>query len=229
VPEVSRVSGDAMIEVASLRSAHNADVVVMAVADTGFCGIAYTQRPSCARDDPNQPSCDVGQAYAPFAFAVVSVNSQCPRLAREFAHEVGHTFGLEHDPPSGTRPAEQASFPWSYGHSVSTPSAQARTIMAYQILDGACPFGCPITLHYSNPKVNFQSLMPLQVPTGDDNEDMDLFRRFNARTIALYAPTMAGFRGPPPPPPVTARVYYGGFEPFPDQECIVVNHANCPP
>jgi hypothetical protein len=101
--------------------------------------------------------------------------------------------------------------------------------MAYQILDGACPFGCPITLHYSNPKVNFQSLMPLQVPTGDDNEDMDLFRRFNARTIALYAPTMAGFRGPPPPPPVTARVYYGGFEPFPDQECIVVNHANCPP
>jgi hypothetical protein len=215
-------------EVASLRNSYQADLVVMAVADGGFCGIAYTQRPHCAELDVSPAACDVGEAYQAFSFAVVSVNEQCPRVALEFAHEVGHLFGLEHDPANGT-PSLLSSFPWSFAHQVSTPSEQARTIMAYQLPD-VCPWGCPVTLHYSNPNVNFQSLLPLQVPTGDDTEDLsNLTRRFNARTIALYAPVMAAFRGPPPQPSVAGRVFFGSFEPFPDHECVVNPHPNCPP
>jgi hypothetical protein len=39
--------------IALLRDQYNADVVVMVVGDTGSCGIAYTQRPNCAFQDPD--------------------------------------------------------------------------------------------------------------------------------------------------------------------------------
>jgi hypothetical protein len=216
-------------EVAALRDAHQADIVVMAVADDGFCGIAYTQRPRCDAEDSPVPQCTVGAGYANFAFAVVSIAPErCPSISREFAHEVGHTFGLEHDPEFGGTPAAAASFGWSYGYQVSTMETQARTIMAYERFKD-CPFTCPVMLHYSNPLVSFQALLPLQVPTGNDVESNDLTRQFNARTIALNARAMVGFRGPGVPPPPVQRVFRGRFEPFPDRECLVIPSENCPP
>jgi hypothetical protein len=67
------------------------------------------------------------------------------------------------------------------------------------------------------------------VPTGNDVESNDLTRQFNARTIALNARAMVGFRGPGVPPPPVQRVFRGRFEPFPDRECLVIPSENCPP
>lgn len=159
--------------------------------------------------------------YAPFAVAVVSTAPACGLATRTFAHEVGHQFGLEHDPPNGV-PPNQASFPWSYGHTVSTAAVQARTIMAYQTA-GPCPLGCPIQLHYANPNVEFQAFPG--TPSGTVHGAPQVQSRGDARTTVLLAPAMERFRGPAPQ---TGGIFGHGFEPLPDFPCNPAVWANCP-
>lgn len=206
------------------RNAFQADLVVLAVGDAAFCGVAYTQRPDCGQDS-GEPGCGVGLGYDPFAVSVIGTSARCGLPTHTLAHEVGHQFGLEHDPPNGAV-VTRASFPWSYGHTVSTTAVQARTIMAYEITTGQrtnCANGCPIQLHYSNPQVEFQAWPG--TPTGVNGADAQGRSRVNARTSVLYAPAMETFRGPEVP---DFGVYGHGFESLPDIVCDPVTWPNCP-
>jgi hypothetical protein len=188
-----------------LRTSNEADIVVMLVGDAGVCGVAYTQRPDCG-SAAGELGCDVGPQYNGFAESVVS--TACAAQTLTIPHEVCHQFGMEHDRPNGAA-AGAASFLWSYGYTVSTPTVHARTIMAYD-LPAACPNGCPVFLHYSNPNVNFLSFPT--TPTGTTIVDGTNRWTFNARTASLLAPDMANFMGPG----VFDRIFRGDFEALPD-------------
>lgn len=192
----------------SLRDTNQADLVVLFVADTALCGVAYTQRPGCG-SLTQELGCNVGNAYNPYAYSVVSVN--CGIATRTFAHEVGHQFGMEHDRPNGANPQiDTPSFLWSYGYTVSQSDIEggvrARTVMAYV---DACANGCPIYLHYSNPNVNFLSFP--STPTGTFVVDNLQRWTFNARTATTFSPTMSTFRGGG----VTDRLFRNSFENLP--------------
>ncbi len=201
----ARTDPQATVDPVTGRDAHLADLVVLLVGDAGYCGVAYTQRPNCGVAT-GELGCGVGAAYNAFAVSVVS--TFCAVQSRSFAHEVGHQFGLEHDPPWGIT-GGGASFLWSYGHTVSNATVQTRTIMAYETL-ATCPFTCPIALHYSNPNVDFQAFPG--TATGSLVPDGQGRTKFNARTVSLLSEAMVNFRGPA----VLDRIFRGSFEALPD-------------
>lgn len=99
--------------------------------------------------------------------------------------------------------------------------------MAYEYTTGPltnCPNGCPVQLHYSNPKVEFQAFPG--VASGTLLGDAQGRHSVNARTAVFYAPVMAGFRGPVQP---NKGVFGHGFEPLPEFVCNPAQWPNCPP
>jgi len=171
--------------VAAQRDAYGADLVVMLVADqVGPVGVAYVQNFNCGvfEEYEDTPGCDIGAAYAPFAFSVVSLPHTTSYLV--FAHEVGHQFGMQHHSALGVTPA----YPWSYAKIRSNNSAET-------IVGGA---GLARSMQYSNPNVPFIGT------TETSGETL----RFNARTGVCLAPTMSGFRTPGQ----LFRLFADGFE-----------------
>ncbi|HWS26186.1 MAG TPA: hypothetical protein VN259_06355, partial [Xanthomonadales bacterium] len=61
--------------VQSLRDSYGADIVLMIVQDTGWAGMAYTQRPNCGFTGTFEftSGCNVGASYENFAYAVLWV------------------------------------------------------------------------------------------------------------------------------------------------------------
>lgn len=113
-------------DVHKLREQHKADMVVLVVEDTTWCGEA--------RD------INAGQAAA---FAVVSRSCLlAPRYS--FAHELGHLLGARHDRKSDP---ELTPFRWAHGY-VNAP--KWRTIMSYDVCGG-----CPRILRWSNPNLEY--------------------------------------------------------------------------
>jgi hypothetical protein len=202
------------LDVRALRDAYEADVVVMMVGDVGTCGIAYIQQAGCtinlAYDAPDL--CDAGQMFSEFPYSVVS--SVCDVANIEFAHEVGHNFGMQHDPgPYSSSNGSAASFVWSFGYTASTSTVQARTVMAYEnnpADPNNCPFGCPRYLHFSNPNVDFFSYPG--TPSGTLVPDGGNRSSFNARTASLFSEVMSGYRGAV----VVDRIFRNGIEALPD-------------
>lgn len=170
--------------VAALRNTWSADIVVMIVADQATAGVAYTQRLNCGftQDYENTAGCNVGSAYEPFAFAVVS--SAYVTAGYTFAHEAGHQFGMEHQIGGGT-----PSYSWSYAKTSTDGIVQS--LMGNQ----PNPFR---RLQYSNPNVLF---IGSSLPSGDS-------LRFNARTGECLAPLMSTFRSPSQP----GYVFWDDFE-----------------
>jgi len=166
------------------RNATNADVVVMLVNDAAACGVAYTQRDNCGVDatfGSNEPGCTVGAGYNAFAYAVV--NFGCSAAMQDFAHEAGHTFGMEHNPENIGAAPPPPSFPWSFGRFVFN---QQETIMSIRGKFGTCGT-CTKALQFSNPDVGFLNFPATASGTAT---------QYNARTAAAFAPAMSEFRGP---------------------------------
>ncbi len=171
--------------VQSLRDSHGADLVVMLIADQQvFAGVSYPQNFNCgfSQNFEDSPGCDVGAAYAGFAFAAVSVNFATS--FQVFAHETGHQFGMQHQSAPGVVPAH----PWSFAK--TRANGQAQTVVGGLSLIR--------TLQYSNPNVFF-------VGTAEASGDA---LRFNARTAFCLAPVMSGFRAPGQ----VITLFWEGFE-----------------
>ena len=171
-------------EVAALRNIHGADLVVMLVGDQFYGGIAYVQNIDCGVFSGYESTlgCDVGAAYSPFAFSVVSV--PFATSFQVFAHETGHQFGMQHQAAAFITPA----YPWSYAKTRSDGLTQ--TIIGDSQINRS--------LQYSNPNVPF---IGTSEPSGEA-------LRFNARTGVCLAPAMSGFRAPEQ----LLRVFADGFE-----------------
>ncbi len=201
----------------ALRNTYAADLVVLVVGDSALCGVAYTQRNNCGAPAGEPFECTIGTGYDAFAYAAVSAETDvCPLTTLTFAHEVGHQFGMEHNPDGANQTG--ASYVWSYGRRYDdrVEPIGARTIMANSCfgdsdLDGIPDTEyCAIQMHYANPTVNFGAF-PTH-PTGSFTADGFQRYQFNARTAALLAPTMADFRGPV----VSDRLFRHSFEALPD-------------
>lgn len=121
-----RTSGDGyMDEVHTLRNKYTADVCVLLINDTTYCGLA--------------PGIGVAENMA---FCVVSTRGTCATTNYSFGHEIGHLLGCNHDPLN-----ESGNTPFAYGHGYVNPSKTWRTIMAYG--DSTCHR----KQYWSNPNV----------------------------------------------------------------------------
>jgi len=121
-----------MTNVNNRRNNSGADMAVMIINQTDYCGLA-----------------DDIKANASTAYAIVHYD--CATGYYSFAHELGHLQGARHDPAN-----DPTSAPFAYGHGFqhtsSTPSW--RTIMAYNCTGG----GCPRVQFWSNPNVNYNGI-----------------------------------------------------------------------
>ncbi len=114
-----------MDEIDGLRSLHAADVAVLLINQTAFCGLARTIR-----------------AAAGSGFAIVHYD--CATGNYSFGHEIGHLQGARHNPE-----VDSATTPFAYGHGYQYGSSW-RTIMAYD-----CSPSCPRLQYWSNPNVSY--------------------------------------------------------------------------
>lgn len=130
-----------MADVNSRRNSSCADMAVMIINKSDYCGLA-----------------DAIMANASNAFAVVHYD--CATGYYSFAHELGHLQGARHDPAN-----DPTTTPFSYGHGFqhTSPPPSWRTIMAYN-----CPGGCPRIQYWSNPNVNYNNLAMGTAATNDN-------------------------------------------------------------
>lgn len=119
-----------MDNVHTLRNTYKADVVVMIVNNTAYCGLA-----------------NAIMATESGAFCLVS--RICATGYYSFAHEIGHLQGARHD--RYVDPTENS--PFAYNHGYTYPTNQWRTIMAYNNACTAVGVNCTRINYWSNPNV----------------------------------------------------------------------------
>ncbi len=170
--DLQDANGDALDPVHSLRNTYSADLVIMLVANTDYCGLAYLM---------TNPSTN----FAPYAFSVVSIN--CATGYYSFAHEAGHNMGSQHNRQNAGDPLRPGAYDFSYGY--YNTGAHFRTIMAYN-----CPGGCTRINYWSNPYVTYNGL-----PTGVVQSDPSA--AYNTLSLNQTAPYVANFRVRPFDPP----------------------------
>lgn len=105
------------------RNSTAADVAVLIVNGSAYCGIGYMN------------------VTASSAFTVVA--RTCATGYYSFAHEIGHNFGANHDP------ANASGSPYAYGHGYQYPAGSWRTIMAY----ACASVSCTRLNNWSNPNI----------------------------------------------------------------------------
>ncbi len=104
------------------RDALNADVVVLIVNQTDYCGYGYVN------------------AAATHGFVVVHWN--CATGYYSFGHEIGHVLGAQHDPATSTN----TTYTYGHGYRYMSASPTWRTIMSYN-----CSPSCPRLQYWSTP------------------------------------------------------------------------------
>lgn len=114
-------------DIHSSRDANGADVNVLIVNDSAYCGLASS----------------IG-ANASTAFAAVYWD--CATGYYSFGHEIGHLQSARHDPST-----DSTNSPYAYGHGYWAASRNWRTIMAY-----SCGSGCTRLNYWSNPNRTYQ-------------------------------------------------------------------------
>jgi hypothetical protein len=117
-----------MDEIHKLRSTYTADVAVLLINQSAFCGLARTIK-----------------AEAVSGFAIVHYD--CATGYYSFGHEIGHLQGARHNPE-----VDSTNTPFAYGHGFQNGS-NWRTIMAYD-----CSPSCPRLQYWSNPDVKYNKV-----------------------------------------------------------------------
>lgn len=133
--ELRNGSGTGLEDVAALRDAVGADLVMLMVqaAVPNYCGIAYLMS-------------TVSTTFAPSGYSVV--HSTCVSPSLTFAHELGHNMGAHHDwyVTSAIRP-----FPHAHGYVNPAAGQRWRTVMAYNDHCADQGFSCRRLPTWSNP------------------------------------------------------------------------------
>lgn len=120
-------------EVHTLRDRYSADVCVLLVNNSEYCGLGYLGG---------------GPSYS---FAVVRASGYCAGKY-SFSHEIGHNIGCQHDTIEDDTP----SYNHGYVHYVSGNSNNSwRTMMAYSSVCGS-DYNCDRKKYWSNPYITFQ-------------------------------------------------------------------------
>lgn len=130
-----------MDSIHATRNSVAADVGVLMVTNTAYCGLAS----------------GIGST-ATTAFA--EVYWDCATGYYSFAHEVGHLQSARHDPAN-----DPTNNPYRYGHGYQYPAGGWRTIMAYQ----CSSTNCTRLNYWSNPSVTYGGV-PMGTSTRSDNE-----------------------------------------------------------
>ncbi len=158
-----------MDEIHGLRDANCADVVLMVVANQGYCGLASTI-----------------MANESDAFALASY--VCITGYYSFAHGIGHLQGARHDRyVDGTE-----NSPFAYNHGHTHPAGGWRTIMSYQNACSAVSVTCTRVNHWSNPNVNYQGAATGTSGGVGVGEDNHLALNNTSSTIANFRDSSGG-------------------------------------
>lgn len=123
-----REPGDGVMdEVHALRQQYAADVCVVIINNTSYCGLA---------------SAILAEQKTAFA----AVHYTCATGNLSFAHEIGHLQGARHN-----LEADPSTTPFAYGHGLYNAAGKWRTVMSYQ-----CPANnCNRIPYWSNPGVSY--------------------------------------------------------------------------
>lgn len=125
------------------RNSTAADVAVLLINNSSYCGLAS----------------GIGSS-ASTAFAAVYWD--CATGYYSFAHEIGHLQSARHDIAT-----DPSTSPYAYGHGYRyqpTTGARWRTIMAYD-----CTQGCPRLNFWSNPNISYNGV-PMGIASSADNQ-----------------------------------------------------------
>jgi len=121
-------SDGSMDEIHALRNTYAADVSVLIINQSDYCGLA-----------------DAIRATADTAFAIVHYD--CATGYYSFGHELGHLQGARHNTE-----VDASTAPFAYGHGFHNGTAW-RTVMAYN-----CTPSCPRLQYWSNPSVSYSGV-----------------------------------------------------------------------
>ncbi len=161
-----RGKGDGYLDdVHTLRDQFKADGVIMITGNRSAneaCGLAPLNTSANADD----------------AFAVIS--SFCSTAIYGFAHELGHTLGMDHDTYAVQKELRNTSSSFNnYGMVVQ---GLYRTIMSYELECSDKGLACAPILYFSNPSISY-----FFIATGSST-------RNNANMLTTNAPKYAAFR-----------------------------------
>jgi hypothetical protein len=123
----------------SIRDDIGADLNVLIISDTTYCGMGYL-------------NADASKAFS-------AVYHGCATGNYTFAHETGHNFGAHHDPANGSNPD------YAYGYGYQYPAGGWRTLMAYACTP---PATCSKVNYWSNPNITYQGV-PMGAVGKNDN------------------------------------------------------------
>lgn len=169
---ISRLVGTSdgyMDNVHSLRDTYCADVVVLIVDNTSYCGLANTI-----------------MASASGAFCMVS--RVCATGYYSFAHEIGHLQGARHD-----RYVDNTDYsPYTYNHGRTYPTGRWRTVMAYNNACSAQGVSCTRVNYWSNPSVTYGGVATGISGGAGVGADNHLCLNNTAATVAAFRSTCGG-------------------------------------
>eukprot|EP00551_Chaetoceros_affinis_P008776 CAMPEP_0203665366 /NCGR_PEP_ID=MMETSP0090-20130426/2585_1 /ASSEMBLY_ACC=CAM_ASM_001088 /TAXON_ID=426623 /ORGANISM="Chaetoceros affinis, Strain CCMP159" /LENGTH=794 /DNA_ID=CAMNT_0050528883 /DNA_START=316 /DNA_END=2697 /DNA_ORIENTATION=- len=133
---LSDMQSGSLSGVQSNRATYGADIVAMLIDDSQYCGLAYVG-----------PRIDL-------MYSVTAWN--CATGYYTFGHEVGHNLGCLHD-----RGTEDECSSGGYNYGYRDPSANFRTVLAYNCVSGQCDNnaggGCSRIPRFSNPNFTYNN------------------------------------------------------------------------
>lgn len=181
-------------EVEMLRKAHGADMISIVVQPHPNlnCGIANLVE----KKSGNETLYPGSQLFGNRAFSAVELN--CGNADFTFAHELGHNYGMRHDPNPLSPRTSVNILDWAYGY-ILPLSPQKATVMGCF----ASGSSCSRIARFSNPDRTFSG-----VPTGLHTSQAPADPRHNACVANVRAAQYLNFAHRPPTSPPTVTITF---------------------